>query len=172
MAVRDVSVRRPLTPGEVALGREAFGERIPLERIRFVEGAARNPIAKAAFRNGNSAITLRRTIYFAPAYYRPDFSAGKSAAKGLLIHELTHIWQYETKGTARFLARYVREFAAVGFKAWRMYEYEQGKTPFRPAMIEAQAEMAGNYAEAKADGDSAKLALIATNLAGSGLFGL
>jgi len=39
-------------------------------------------------------------------------------------------------------------------------------------MLEAQAEMAGNYAEAKADGDAGKMALVATNLSGSGLFGL
>jgi hypothetical protein len=39
-------------------------------------------------------------------------------------------------------------------------------------MLEAQAEMAGNYAEAKADGDAARMALVATNLGGSGLFGL
>ncbi len=172
MAVRDVSVRRSLTLGEIALGREAFGEQVPLERVTFVEGAARNPIARAAFRNGNSAITLRRTIYFGPAYYQPDFSAGKSAAKGLLIHELAHVWQYERMGTGWFFARYAREFAAVGFKAWRMYEYEIGKTPFRRAMLEAQAEMAGNYAEAKADGDEAKMALVGRNLEGSGLFRL
>ena len=167
-----MSERRALTPGEIALGREAFGERVPLERVTFVQGTGGNPLAQAAFRNGNSAITLRRTIYFGPAYYQADFSAGKSAAKGLLIHELAHVWQYERMGTAWFFARYAREFAAVGCKAWRMYEYEIGKTPFRRAMLEAQAEMAGNYAEAKADGDTAKMALVAENLGGTGLFGL
>lgn len=172
MAVRDLSARRGLTAGEIALGREAFGDRVPLERVIFVEGAGRNPVAKAAFRNGNGAITLRRTIYFAPAYYQADFSTGKPAAKGLLIHELAHVWQYETLGTGWFLARYAREFAAVGFKPWRMYDYEMGKTPFCSAMLEAQAEMAGNYAEAKAVGDASKLALVAKNLNGSGWFGL
>ena len=172
MAVRNVNARRGLTPGEIALGREAFGERAPLDRVTFVEGAARNPIARAAFRNGNGAITLRRTIYFAPAYYQPDFSVGKAAAKGLLIHELAHVWQYERMGTGWFLARYAREFAAVGFRAWRMYEYEVGRTAFRGAMLEAQAEMAGNYAEAKAEGDAGKMALVAVNLRGSELFGL
>lgn len=171
MAVRDVNARRSLTAGEAALGREAFGDQVPLERVTFVAGSGRNPIAAAAFRNGNSAITLRRTIYFGPAYYQPDFSAGKAAAKGLLIHELAHVWQYERLGTGRFFARYAREFTGAGFKAWRMYEYEVGKTAFGAAMLEAQAEMAGNYAEAKADGDAGKMALVAINLSGSGLFG-
>ena len=161
-----------MTAGEIALGRAAFGDLVPLDRVTFVDGAAGNPIAKAAFRNGNGAITLRRTIYFGPAYYLPDFSVGKAAARGLFVHELTHVWQYETLGTAWFFARYARDYAACGCKAWRMYDYEQGKTPFRVARLEAQAEMAGNYAEATADGDTAKLALIIKNLAGSGLFAL
>jgi hypothetical protein len=164
--------RRALTIGEVALGREAFGERLPYEKIRFVEGAGSNPIAKAAFRNGNSAITLGRTIYFGPAYYRPDFSIGKAAAKGLFTHELTHVWQYERLGTAWFLGKYAVQFTRSGFNAPSMYHYEQGKTAFRGAMLEAQAEMAGNYAEAKAEGDAARMSLIAKNLAGSGLFEL
>jgi hypothetical protein len=164
--------RRGLTPGEAALAREAFGDAIAYERIKFVRGAAGNPIAHAAFSAGNGAITLRRTVYFAPVYYLPDFSAAKAAAKGLFVHEMTHVWQYRRMGTPRFLARYVREFAAAGFKAWRMYEYEVGKTSFRAAMLEAQAEMAGNYAEAEAAGDTAKMALVAKNLAGSTLFGL
>lgn len=163
---------RRLTEGEVALGREAFGDSLPYRHIRFVNGAGGNPIAKAAFRNGNSAITLRRTIYFGPAYYVADFSAGKAAAKGLFTHELTHIWQYETLGTGWFFARYGVQFVRSGFDAPSMYNYEQGKTPFKGAMLEAQAEMAGNYAEAKAEGDAAKMALIAMNLKGTGLFGL
>jgi hypothetical protein len=56
------SERRRLTKGEIALGREAFGDSVPLERVTFVDGSGNNPIAKAAFRNGNGAITLRRTF--------------------------------------------------------------------------------------------------------------
>jgi len=167
-----VDERRGLTAGEIALARAAFGDTLPYDRIAFVNGAAGNFIAKAAFRNGNSAITLRTTIYFGPAYWQRDFSAGKAAAKGLFIHELTHVWQYLRLGTPRFLARYAREFTACGFKAWRMYEYKQGQTAFADAWLEAQAEMAGNFAEARADADAARIPLIAANLRGSGLFGL
>jgi hypothetical protein len=163
---------RALTAGEIALAREAFGGAIPYERVRFVDGPGGNPIAKAAFRNGNGAITLRRTIYFGPGYYLPDFSTAKPAAKGLFVHEMTHVWQYRRLWTLPFFAIYGVQFAGAGFKAWRMYEYEQGKTPFRGARLEAQAEMAGNYAEARIEGDAAKMALLAKNLAGSGLFGL
>ena len=166
------NVARCLTEGELALAHAAFGDALPFGRVRFVEGAAGNPVAKAAFRNGNGAITLRRTIYFNDAYYLPDFSTAKPAAQGLCAHELTHVWQYERLGTAWFLARYGREFAKAGFKAWRMYDYQPGVTRFREATLEAQAEMVGNYVEARAEGDADKAALIAVSLAGSGLHGL
>lgn len=167
-----MSKKRGLTEGEIALAREAFGDRLAYGQIRFVDGAAGNPVAKAAFRNGNTAITLRRAIHFNPAYFLDDFSTAKPAARGLFTHELTHVWQYDRLGTAWFLGKYGVQFCRAGFKAWKMYEYEQGATAFLGAKLEAQAEMAGNYAEAKAEGDAAKMALIAKNLAGSGLFGL
>ena len=164
--------KRGLTEGEIALAREAFGDRLAYTKIRFVDCAAGNPVAKAAFKNGNTAITLRRTIHFSPERFLPDFSIGKAAAKGLFIHELSHVWQYDRLGTLWFFCKYGVQFARVRGQAWRMYEYEQGATAFRGAMLEAQAEMAGNYAEAKAEGDDGRMALIAKNLAGSGLFGL
>lgn len=164
--------KRHLTEGEIALAREAFGDRLAYTKIRFIDGAAGNPIAKAAFRNGNTAITLRRTIHFNPTYFLPDFSAAKPAAKGLFTHELTHVWQYDRFGTAWFLAKYAVQFARCGFNAPKMYDYEQGITPFKTGLLEQQAEMVGNYAEARAEGDAGKMALIARNLAGSGLFGL
>lgn len=163
---------RGLTEGEVELARAAFGDRLDDRVIRFVDGAAGNPLAKAAFRNGNTAITLRRTIHFNPAHYLPDFSVAKPAARGLFTHELTHVWQYDRLGTAWFLLLYAAQFARRRGQAWRMYEYRAGVTPFRGAMLEAQAEMAGNYAEAQAAGDAGRMALIARNLDGSGLFGL
>lgn len=163
---------RYLTEGEIALAREAFGDRLAYTKIRFIDGAGRNPVAKAAFRNGNTAITLRRTIHFNPAFFLADFSVAKPAAKGLFTHELTHVWQFDRLGTAWFLGRYGVQFTRAGFNAPKMYEYEQGTTPFKTGLLEQQAEMAGNYAEAKAEGDAAKMALIAKNLAGSGLFGL
>jgi hypothetical protein len=167
-----MAIKRSLTEGEIALAREAFADRLAYTRIRFIDGAAGNPIAKAAFRNGNTAITLRRTIHFSPERFLPDFSAAKPAARGLFIHELTHVWQYDRLGTAWFLLKYGVQFARVGGKAWKMYEYELGETPFKSGWLEQQAEMAGNYAEAKAEGDAGKMALIAKNLAESGLFGL
>jgi len=164
--------RRPLTDGEVAWARQAFADQIPYERITLINGAAGNPIAAMAVRNGNSAITLGRSIYFNPAYYLRDFSVAKPAARGLLIHELTHVWQYRRLGMPLFFARYGREYAGCGFTAWRMYEYHAGSEAFAGARLEAQASMVGHYGEALAGGDEARLRQLAANLKGTGFFNM
>ena len=163
---------RTLTEGEKALAREAFGESIPYEDVRFFNGANGNPAAMAAFRNGNTAITLRRSIYYRTDRYEADFSAAAVDRKGLLIHELTHVWQYKKRGVPSFLARYARDLAACGFKPAKMYEYQPGVTPFRGARIEQQAEMAGDYCVARLTGNAAGEAKLRLNLADSTLYGL
>lgn len=167
-----MAARRRLTEGEIALARPAFGETLPYTHIQLIDGAAGNPIAAMAFRNGNSAITLRQRIHFQPVRFLADFSVAKPAARGLLIHELTHVWQYRRLGVARFFARYGRQYAGSGFKAGRMYDYAPGITPFDTATLEAQAQMAGDYTDAVAAGDSDRQTKLRVNLAGSGLYGL
>lgn len=163
---------RRLTEGEIAWARQAFGDQLPYGRITIVEGARRNPIAAAAIRNGNSAITLRHTIHFNPAYYLSDFAAAKPAARGLLIHELTHVWQYRRLSLPFFFLRYGIEYAGAGFNAPRMYEYRAGATPFDGARLEAQAAMVGDYGTALASGDEGRRRQLADNLAGTRFWGL
>lgn len=162
---------RALTAGEIALLREGFGDRIDYERIRLRQGHGRNPTAIAAFRNGNTAITLRRNIYFR-AHYSDDFSEAGVVAQSLLLHEMTHVWQYAKLGAPRFLARYARDLAACRFNARAMYLYEEGETPFARARLEAQAQMVGDYCHAWLVGDVPRLARLARNLKGSGFYGL
>jgi hypothetical protein len=67
----------PLTPAEKDLAREIFGESIDLEAVRILV----SPIVNAPTTLGNC------------------IRAGTSAIpKSTLIHELTHIWQFQTKG--------------------------------------------------------------------------
>ena len=66
---------RRLKAGEIALLREAFGDRLAYDGVRLRLGHGGNPAAMAAFRNGNTAITLRRTLYFR-IHYSDDFAAG------------------------------------------------------------------------------------------------
>lgn len=167
-----MSAYRRLTPGEIALGSQAFADAIGYERVWICNGAGGNPIAMAAFRNGNAAIALRRTIHFGSLYCEDYSQSHRSWGKMLFVHEMTHILQYARLGVARFLAIYAWEFAACGLNARRMYLYEPGRTVFRSAMLEAQAQMAGDYYGALLSGDTQQTRLIAANLKGSGLFGL
>lgn len=166
-----MSPLRPLTAGEVGLVGEAFQGRIDCRTLRLVDGHDGNPLPRAAFRKGNTAITLRRTIYFG-AHYRPDFACADPQACGLFIHEMTHVWQYKQLGLLRFFLRYGRELAACRFDARAMYRYLPGETRFAEARLEAQAQMVGDYCEAALRGDSARAKLIGANLEGTGLFGL
>ena len=162
---------RRLKAGEIELLKGAFGDRIDYEGVRLRLGAGGNPAAISAFRNGNTAITLRRSLYFR-THYSDDFSKADVRAQALFHHEMTHVWQYATLGVPRFLARYARDLAACRFSARAMYRYEEGETPFAEARLEAQAQMVGDYCQARLVGDAPRLARIARNLKGSGFYGL
>ena len=166
-----MSILRPLTAGEIALVDEAFPGRIDAAGVRLVDGHDDNPLPRAAFRNGNGAITLRKTVYFG-CRYRPDFAEAEPRALGLFLHEMTHVWQYARLGLARFFLSYARDLAACRFSARAMYRYVPGETRFAEARLEAQAQMVGDYAEARLVGDEKRAGPIAASLEGSGIYGL
>ena len=162
---------RPLTAGEVVLARQAFGDRIDYSRIRLCYGAAGNPVAALAFRNGNPAITLRQTIFFGrcPAQ---DYSFASPSLQALFVHEMAHVWQFAELGLVRFLLRYARDLASCRFHAPAMYRYEPGVTRFAGAMLEAQAQMIGDYWLARLTSTADRAAAIGRSLSRSGLYGL
>jgi hypothetical protein len=163
------NVVRPLTAQEIALCRSIFPDELPYSAVRLCDGPGSNPAAKVAFARGNTAITLRRKLYFR-VRYRADFSQGDEKAQHLFVHEMTHVWQWHKMGVVRFLLRYGRELLACKGDANAMYKYDRGVTPFAKAMLEAQAQMAGDYRWVTMTQDKDQEALIAKNLAGSGLF--
>jgi hypothetical protein len=162
---------RALKPSEIDLLKPAFGDRLGHDRVALRLGHGGNPAAMVAFRSGNTAITLRRRIYFRTGYSE-DFAAASAAARSLLHHEMTHVWQYAKLGVAGFLARYARDLVACGFRPSAMYRYEEGRTPFARARLEAQAQMVGDYCLADITGDTGRKLRLAQNLKGSGFFGL
>lgn len=160
---------RPLTAKEIALCRSIFPDELPYAAVRLCDGPGSNPAAKRAFGRKNTAITLRRKIYFRVRHCG-DFTEGDVRAQHLFVHEMTHVWQWHRLGVVRFLLRYGRELLACKGVAGDMYKYERGVTPFAEAMLEAQAEMAGDYRWVVVTGDEKEKAAIARNLAGSGFF--
>ena len=161
---------RGLTTAEIALARKAFGDGIEYRRVRLVDGPGANLAARLAFAKGNSAITLGSTVRFRHDY-RPDFGVPDTNPNGFL-HEMTHVWQFQRLGVTWFLLRYAKELAAVGARPRRMYDYQPGRTRFGAAMLEAQAQMVGDYGEALWTGREPDRSALAASLAGSGLYGL
>jgi hypothetical protein len=157
--------QRGLAAGEIALAREAFGSKIDYGKVKLSDGPGNQPLAHAAFAKGNPAITVGSTVYF-KVHYCADFSAA-GADKSSFMHEMAHVWQYQKLGLLAFFVRYGAEFARVGGNPNDMYLYKKGTDAFGQAMLEAQAQMVGDYAVASA-ADKAELR---KNLAGSGLYG-
>lgn len=168
------NAKRHLTAGETALIKAHFPRDKPsLDRVRLCDGHGNHPFAMAAFKNGNTAITLRNTVYFGPNKYCADYSLPEEKGRReLFMHEMTHVWQWHRLGVAGFGLRYGRDFARSGGKARAMYGYKVGMDRFADAMLEAQAQMVGDYMEALVWGNEARNALIARNLAGSGFYSL
>ena len=79
---------RPLTPGEIGLAREAFGDDLRCETVRFL--ASPWPFDRAFVPGrwfGREWIVWpRRTL---PA----DIAGAPLKLQAVLIHELTHVWQ-------------------------------------------------------------------------------
>jgi hypothetical protein len=77
---------RRLTPGEIELARSVFGEAIYSERVR---------ISVRSW--GPWAVTLGSLITFPPSTGAPaDFATESISAQAWLVHELTHVWQFQT----------------------------------------------------------------------------
>ena len=164
---------RPLTVGETAAILHAFGSGIDLRNVRIVDGPGRNPDAWAAFAiGGNSAIAEGDTVYIASRHYRGDLST-TPAEVNLLVHEFTHVRQFQQLGFGAFFARYVRDLVAVGDRA-AIYDYGSRATVFDTETIEGQAAMVGDYAgygagEVKLT--PAQVSDIERRLASTGIFG-
>lgn len=91
---------RPLTTGERTILQRIFHESIDYDVIRLVIGASGvyGVFSDRAFVKGN-------TIYMKDRY--PDSTSTedeKLDKEGLLVHETTHVWQFQNRGT-----RYISE---------------------------------------------------------------
>ncbi|MEA3017699.1 MAG: hypothetical protein QOI38_2421, partial [Sphingomonadales bacterium] len=158
-----------LTTGEIQLIEATFPPRIDTRAVRISDGPGKNPVPAIAFMSErNHALTFVETIYYGTGYL-DDFSAGDARAKALLLHEMTHVWQYAKLGTPVFLAKYVKDLVSVLFRAPRMYDYRP-REPFATARLEAQAQMVQDFFIRRAAGHS--LDDLKASLAGTRIYGL
>ncbi len=85
---------RPLTAGEVELGRSMFGDAIDYSQVRMVRRKW------WSFQPSGIVMAPTGNIHFHPGDPRwsEDFSQSTLEMQGLLIHELTHVWQAQKRG--------------------------------------------------------------------------
>nr|WP_298927832.1 vgr related protein [uncultured Erythrobacter sp.] len=124
-----VGGERHLTPGEVTLARTVFGDAIDygvvkLKRRKFFP-----------FQPRRITMAPRGHLHFHPKgdAYCEDFSSANLVKQGHLMHELTHVWQTQTRGDW-YLILNRHPFCRYG------YHLKPGQ-PFAQYGIEQQAEI-------------------------------
>lgn len=89
-----VGGERPLTPGEVDLARSVFGTAVDYAKVRIRR--------RKWFPLHPRRVTMapRGHIYFHPLgrSYCDDFATAALNLKAHFIHEMTHVWQVQTRG--------------------------------------------------------------------------
>ena len=88
---------RPLTIGEIALARTVFGDAVDYARVKV------RHYKWIFFQPRRIVMAPMGDLHFHPkgGVYCDDFScppAGDRGAKGLFIHEMTHVWQTQARG--------------------------------------------------------------------------
>jgi hypothetical protein len=124
-----MAVARPLTQGEISLARSMFGDAIDYDRVRMVRRKW------WPFQPRDTAMAPAGNIHFHPEspLWSEDFSRERLSLQALFIHEMTHVWQAQTRG--RFYLMLMRHpFCRYG------YELVEGR-PFERYGLEQQAEM-------------------------------
>ncbi len=120
---------RGLTEGERALAASVFGTAINYDRVRLHQRKywPFHPRSYTMAPDGN--------LWFHPHgdLYSADFSAEDLSLQSHFIHEMTHVWQAQTRG---------RWYLPLRRHPWCRYEYvlTPGK-PFGSYGIEQQAEI-------------------------------
>ena len=126
-------MERRLTAGEVALARSVFGDAIRYDDVRVRH---RKWIF---FQPRRVVMAPMGHLHFHPGgdVYCDDFSCGSTSAKGLFLHEMTHVWQAQTCGRW-YLVLMRHPFARYDYSlkpGWPLHRYG----------LEQQAEIVRHY---------------------------
>ena len=120
---------RPLTAGEIALARSVFGDAVDYAKVQLVRRKW------WPFQPRNTVMAPTGNIHFHPHddLWSEDFTREPLHRQGLFIHEMTHVWQTQTRG--RFYLPLMRHpFCRYA------YQLEQDR-PFDWYGLEQQAEI-------------------------------
>lgn len=118
-----------MTVGEIALARTVFGTAIDYSRVTLRRRKW------AFFQPKTVTMAPRGHLHFHPSgdTYCDDFAGESTIRQGLLIHELTHVWQTQTRG---------EWFLVLNRRPWARYDYSlKPGWPLERYGIEQQAEI-------------------------------
>jgi hypothetical protein len=112
---------RPLTHGEISLAQSVFGDAIDYARVRIIRGRW------WPFQPRGVVMAPTGNIHFHPAdpNWSEDFAAASRSLQGLFIHEMTHVWQSQTRGKY-YLPLMRHPFCRYGYQlreGWRFDRY-------------------------------------------------
>lgn len=136
---------RPLTPGEIAVAREVFGNTIDYSKVTVYNGPPRIFNMVELNKPNLGAISPGGNIYLVGANcQKPDLSKGTRADRNLLIHEMTHVWQHQQ---GRFVnCEAVAVLIKNKFDYDAAYAYDLKTTQkFRTLNLEQQAHLVEDY---------------------------
>ncbi|MCV0383394.1 MAG: vgr related protein [Erythrobacter sp.] len=118
-----------MTVGEIALARTVFGTAIDYSKVTLRRRKW------AFFQPKTVTMAPRGHLHFHPGgeTYCDDFARESTIRQGLLIHELTHVWQTQTKG---------EWYLVLHRRPWARYDYSlKPGWPLDRYGIEQQAEI-------------------------------
>jgi hypothetical protein len=130
-----MSSSRALTPGEIELARSVFGDAIDYSQVRLVRRKW------WPFQPRGIVMAPTGNIHFHPnsQLWSVDFSKEPLLRQGLFIHEMTHVWQAQTRG--RFYLPLMRHpfcrysYQLVPGQAFDRYGLEQQAEIVRHAFL-------------------------------------
>lgn len=130
-----MSTSRALTPGETELARSIFGDAIDYSQVRLVRRKW------WPFQPRGIVMAPTGNIHFHPEshLWSEDFSREPIHRQGLFIHEMTHVWQAQTRG--RFYLPLMRHpfcrysYRLVPGQAFDRYGLEQQAEIVRHAFL-------------------------------------
>lgn len=123
---------RGLTPGEIAMASQLFGDAIDYARVR-VHNRRYLPLLQPK----NCAMTPNGSIYFHHSCFLPDYTRGDPPVVHWFLHEMTHVWQHQ-------LGYAVRLRGAVRIGLPYDYDLAPGKT-LADFNMEAQGDLLADY---------------------------
>lgn len=132
--------KRRLTPGEIELATSIFGTKINYKKVR-ISNNTRLPLQPK-----DGGLCLGNTININGSGYASDYSKAPLNLQSFFIHEMTHIWQYQTDAPS-LAKKFMDEVQKNPFSYMKNaypYTLEPGK-PFKEYGIEQQACIIQDY---------------------------